>query len=276
MNKRIGLVTAGLVAGLVMVGGTAFAVSSSIPDSAGVVHGCYDSGGNVKVIDTSVTATCPKGYSSLNWNQTGPAGKDGTNGTNGSSVVTSAGVPAGACNPGDADVDLATGEVYTCVAGGGSTGTAGSGAGAGKAGPAGNVWSDTGSSIMGQPGPAGQNGTNAAPEFTWTIACPSGDCAGNVATSSIPGGVVLTPVSITVSAGTCPVQGLVMSAVISDAAGNALASVSWGGSTSSGIRGPDPISAANGNVGALHYVADAECASPFTITFNFDETQAYN
>jgi hypothetical protein len=79
-----------------MVGGTAFAVSSSIPDSAGVVHGCYDSGGNVKVIDTSVTTTCPKGYTSLNWNQTGPAGKDGkdgTNGTAGSSVVTSAGAP---------------------------------------------------------------------------------------------------------------------------------------------------------------------------------------
>ena len=277
MNKRIGLVIAGVAAASVLAGGAAYGAVSSIPDATtGVIHGCYDSGGNVKVIDTSVTATCPKGYTALNWNQTGSAGQNGTNGTNGSSVVTSAGVPSTACNPGDTDVDLATGEVYTCVAGGGSTGTAGSGAGAGKAGPAGNVWSDTGSSIMGQPGPAGQNGTNAAPEFTWTIACPSGDCAGNVATTSIPDGVVLTPVSITVSAGTCPVQGLVMSAIISDAAGNALASVSWGGSTSRGIRGPDPISAVNGNVGALHYVADAECASPFTITFNFDETQAYN
>ena len=99
------------------------------------------SGGNVKVIDTSVTATCPKGYSSLNWNQACPrARRQGrTNGTNGSSVVTSAGVPASACNPGDTDVDLATGEVYTCVAGGVSIAGDGSGAGAGKAGPPGEL-----------------------------------------------------------------------------------------------------------------------------------------
>src|SRR5580704_19189631 len=106
MNKRIGLVLAGVAAAAVLVGGTAYGAVSSIPDAAGVVHGCYDSGGNVKVIDTSITASCPKGYSSLDWNQTGPAGKDGkdgTNGTNGSGVVTSAGVPASACNPGDTD-----------------------------------------------------------------------------------------------------------------------------------------------------------------------------
>jgi len=165
MNKRTGLVIAGVAAAALMAGGTAFGAVSSIPDSAGVVHGCYDSGGNVKVIDASVTASCPKGYSSLDWNQTGPAGKngkdgtDGTNGTNatnGSSVVTSAGVPASPCNLGDTDVDLATGEVYTCVAG--SIASAGSGAGAGKAGPPGNAWADAGSSILGQPGPQGPAG----------------------------------------------------------------------------------------------------------------------
>jgi hypothetical protein len=119
MNKRIGLVIAG-VAASVLAGGTALAAASSSPVSGGVVDGCYS---NAEV--------------------------------NGSSVVTSAGVPASACNPGDTDVDLATGEVYTYVAGVGSSGT---GAGAGKAGPAGNVWSDAGSSIMGQQGPQGPAG----------------------------------------------------------------------------------------------------------------------
>jgi hypothetical protein len=103
MNKRTGLVTAGLVAGLVMVGGTAFAVSSSIPDSAGVIHGCYDSGGNMKVIDTSVTASCPKGYSPLDWNQSGPAGTAGSPGLAGPPGQTG---PAGPSTAGTAGLDV--------------------------------------------------------------------------------------------------------------------------------------------------------------------------
>jgi hypothetical protein len=245
MNKRIGLVIAGVAAASVLAGGAAYGAVSSIPDAAtGVIHGCYDSGGNVKVIDTSVTTTCPKGYTALNWNQKGPAGAGAT--------VTPLTLGNSICPSGGAEIqdgNSPAGTAYAC------SGTNG---------------------VNGTNGINGTNGTSAAPEFTWTIACPSGDCAGNIATSSIPDGVVLTPVSITVNAGTCPVQGLVMSATISDAAGIALASVSWGASTTSGIRGPDPISAVNGNVGPLRYVADAECVSPFTISFNFDETQAYN
>jgi hypothetical protein len=83
MNKRIGLVIAGVAAASVLAGGAAYGAVSSIPDSAGVVHGCYDSGGNLKVIDTSVTSSCPKGYTSLNWNQTGPAGSQGVQGPQG-------------------------------------------------------------------------------------------------------------------------------------------------------------------------------------------------
>jgi uncharacterized protein YraI len=55
MNRRIGFLTAGVAVALMAAGGTAFAAVSSIPDSSGVIHGCYDSGGNVKVINTSVT-----------------------------------------------------------------------------------------------------------------------------------------------------------------------------------------------------------------------------
>src|SRR5271169_1902669 len=96
MNKRIGFLAAGLAVALVAVGGTAFAAVSSIPDSSGVIHGCYDSGGNMKVIDTSVTSTCPKGYTSLNWNQTGPQGPTGPQGATG---LTGATGPQGAAGP---------------------------------------------------------------------------------------------------------------------------------------------------------------------------------
>ena len=180
MNKRTGLVIGGVAAAVVLVGGaaTALAASPSPENASGVITGCYTTSevnGTHALVLQDAGTSCPRGTTALSWNQTGLAGQngtngsngtagtdgtDGTNGTNGSDVVTSAGVPASACNPGDTDVDLATGEVYSCVAGGGSTGTAGSGAGAGKASPPGNVWSDTGSSIMGQQGTAGQNGTN--------------------------------------------------------------------------------------------------------------------
>jgi hypothetical protein len=90
MNKRLGVSAAGLAIGVLMIGGTAFAVSSSIPDANGIIHGCYDSGGNVKVIDTSVTSACPKGYTALNWNYLGPQGQTGATGPQGPAGATGA------------------------------------------------------------------------------------------------------------------------------------------------------------------------------------------
>jgi len=197
-------VIAGVAAASVLAGGTALAAASSGPVSGGVVDGCYTNGevngSHVFVLQDAGTS-CPKGTTAVTWNQTGPAGQNGTNGTagtagtngtngtNGSSVVTSTGVPASACNPGDTDVDLATGEVYTCVAGGGSIGGDGSGAGAGKAGPPGNAWSDTGSSIMGQQGTDGTNGTNGSSVVTSAgvpaSACNPGDTDVDLATGEV-------------------------------------------------------------------------------------------
>jgi hypothetical protein len=295
MRTRTGLLAIGGAIALTVGGGTAYATIAASPVSSGVITGCYTNaevnGSHVFVLQDAGTS-CPKGTLAVTWNQTGPAGQNGTNGTagtagtngtngangtNGSSLVTSAGAPATACNPGDTDVDLANGEVYTCVAG--SIASAGSGAGAGKAGPPANAWSDTNSSIMGPQGPEGQNGTNgtngtnAAPEFTWTIPCPSGGCAGGDAQTTIPDGMVLTPVAITVSAGTCSDPNP-QSVLISDAGGKGLGSITWGAANSSQVDGPDTISAANGNVGPLHYIATGDCA--FTITFTFDETQSYS
>jgi hypothetical protein len=96
-----------VVAAAVLAGGAPYGAVSSIPDSAGVIHGCYDSGGNVKVIDTSVTTTCPKGYTSLNWNQQGPRGLQGN------TVLNGTGVPsASAGNAGEFYIDTSADVLY--------------------------------------------------------------------------------------------------------------------------------------------------------------------
>jgi hypothetical protein len=63
----------------VVVAGTSAALAS-IPDAHGVIHGCYQASGTaheLKVINNHVTARCPRGYSSLNWSQTGKKGPSG-------------------------------------------------------------------------------------------------------------------------------------------------------------------------------------------------------
>lgn len=59
--------------------------------------------------DTGLTG--PAGMPGTNGND----GKDGAPGTNGSNVSTSDSAPTGACITGDTDVDLSTGEVWSCV-----------------------------------------------------------------------------------------------------------------------------------------------------------------
>lgn len=73
-NKFVvaGVVTAALVAGA----GITYA---AIPAADGTIHGCYSSGalgtGALFVIDDA--ATCPSGYTALNWDQTAPSGLQG-------------------------------------------------------------------------------------------------------------------------------------------------------------------------------------------------------
>jgi hypothetical protein len=50
---------------------------ASIPDSSGVIHGCYaTSGGALRVIDSAKTS-CKGTEKSLTWNRRGPAGPQG-------------------------------------------------------------------------------------------------------------------------------------------------------------------------------------------------------
>jgi len=66
---------AALVSAIVVGSLTAGVSYASTPDSSGVIHACYNNkSGALKVMDTAKTPQCPKGTTSLVWNQTGPPG----------------------------------------------------------------------------------------------------------------------------------------------------------------------------------------------------------
>jgi hypothetical protein len=77
--KRRDLVAAaaGAAVATVLAGGVAWA---AIPGPGGVIQGCYDSGGNVKVVEA---LPCPRSYTPFEWNQTGPKGPSGEKGDKG-------------------------------------------------------------------------------------------------------------------------------------------------------------------------------------------------
>ncbi len=74
---RVAVVAAGVVILVVSAVGVA---AASIPDSSGLVHGCYNSKAatngthSLTVIDAAKTSACPSGYKSLKWNVNGPNG----------------------------------------------------------------------------------------------------------------------------------------------------------------------------------------------------------
>ena len=89
---RLSPIVIGLAAG-----GIAYA---SIPETNGVVHGCYKTlGGALRVIDTGKKQACVRGELALSWNQTGPKGTTGTNGPTGAKGPTGT---TGATGPSDA------------------------------------------------------------------------------------------------------------------------------------------------------------------------------
>ncbi len=155
--KRSAIIAISAASGLALLaGGTAAGAAIAGPVGGdGTIHGCYDVGGNVKVIDAS--ATCPKGYTALNWSQTGPKGPAGATGPAGPQG------PAGAVGPQGAKGD-------TGVTGPqGPKGDTGDQGPAGPAGPPG-AKGDTGDTgpagPQGDPGPAGPAGTTGQTSAT--------------------------------------------------------------------------------------------------------------
>jgi hypothetical protein len=57
-------------------------VAAAIPAAGtGLFYLCHDAGGNVKVLDSAISTTCPKGYRGpVTWGQAGPAGPIGPQG----------------------------------------------------------------------------------------------------------------------------------------------------------------------------------------------------
>jgi hypothetical protein len=87
-------VVAGTIAVLAVAAGVAYA---AIPDSGGVIHGCYNrSNGQLRVIDPGAGESCKTPESVLDWNQTGPAGAAGPAGPPGPAGPAG---PAGSIGP---------------------------------------------------------------------------------------------------------------------------------------------------------------------------------
>jgi len=68
--------------------GLATAVQAAIPDTQGVIHGCYQNdNGNLRVVDPASSkkdqASCKNNETALNWNQKGPTGAAGPAGAQG-------------------------------------------------------------------------------------------------------------------------------------------------------------------------------------------------
>jgi hypothetical protein len=103
---------------VVAVGAIATVVQASIPDG-NTIHGCYDSGGNLKVVSAP---PCPSKYTALDWSQTGSAGAQGPTGPTGATGLK-----------GDTGGTGATGATGPT----GATGTAGADGATGATGPAG-------------------------------------------------------------------------------------------------------------------------------------------
>lgn len=94
--------TLGTIAAAALAGGIAWAL---IPGPGGVIQGCYDSGGNVKVVPA---LPCPKGYTPLQWNQQGPPGSQGIQGPPGEDGTPGADGPPGPQGPpGDSATSVA-------------------------------------------------------------------------------------------------------------------------------------------------------------------------
>ena len=88
-TRNLAAALAATAAAGAVAGGVAWA---TIGDG-GVVQGCYDSGGNVKVV---AALPCPKGYTPFQWNVKGPTGDKGDTGLTGATGPQGPSGPQGA------------------------------------------------------------------------------------------------------------------------------------------------------------------------------------
>jgi hypothetical protein len=80
------------IAALTLGVGGGVTAYASIPDGNGVIHGCYNKVGNLRVINTDTGQACRNAETALTWNRTGPQGPAGPSSL---AVSTVTGGPAG-------------------------------------------------------------------------------------------------------------------------------------------------------------------------------------
>jgi hypothetical protein len=112
-----------VLAAVLLMGVGAVVAYASIPGPDGVIHGCRkNSDGSLRVIDSA--ASCPSGWTALNWSQTGPQGPAGVPGISGYEVVSASATPVegapGLWVAGPANATCPTGKVP--LGGGATTG----------------------------------------------------------------------------------------------------------------------------------------------------------
>ncbi len=89
MKKWLGITM--IVAAAAIAAGVAYA---TIPDENGVIHGCLNKAGVLRVVDTSAGGACSATETQLDWSQKGPAGPPGPPGPQGDAAPAADAVDA--------------------------------------------------------------------------------------------------------------------------------------------------------------------------------------
>jgi hypothetical protein len=153
--------------------GIVSAVQAAIPDSGGVISGCYQKNvGNLRVIDTSAGDSCRPSEIAISWSQTGPQGPAGPKGDTGATGPVGPAGPQGPTGPAGPKGDTgATGPTGPAGPKGdtGATGPTGPAGPAGPTGPKGD---------KGDPGAPGANGVSGYEVGSTSIDLPTAATAG--------------------------------------------------------------------------------------------------
>lgn len=103
----------------VFLAGAAFSLLSiiayaSIPDSNGVIHGCYKtSNGSIRVIDSPAVQCDPRNETAISWNQTGPQGPAGEVGPEGPPGPEGPAGPQGPAGRGSRIITVGTADTFS-------------------------------------------------------------------------------------------------------------------------------------------------------------------
>lgn len=111
MKRKRFAYTVAFASTALVVAGVAYAALPYAGADNNTIKGCYSTGGNLKVL-TPAEPTCPKGYTPIEWNATGPQGLQGPQGPQGEQGPQG---PEGPQGPAGTD---ATNPAYTNYGGG--------------------------------------------------------------------------------------------------------------------------------------------------------------